>query len=99
MFFINVINSYRDILAICDSELIGKRFESGKFQLDMKESFYGKEKVSEDEAIKTMKKMQNEDATFNIVGKNSVNIALKEGIINKEGIKEIEGVPFAMVLL
>lgn len=99
MFFINVINSYRNVVAICDSELIGKKFESGKFQLDMKESFYGKEKVSEDEAIKIIKKMHNEDATFNIVGKNSINLALKEGVINKEGIKEIEGIPFALVLL
>jgi len=99
MFFINVINSYRNIVAICDSELIGKKFESKKFQLDIKESFYGKDKVSGDEAIKIMKKMRNEDATFNIVGKNSVNIALKIEVINKKGIKEIKGIPFALVLL
>jgi len=99
MFFINVISSYRNVVAICDSELLGKRFEEGKFQLDVKESFYKGEEVSEEEAIRTMKRMSAEDATFNIVGKNSVDIALKAGIVVEEGIGEIQGVPFALVLL
>jgi uncharacterized protein len=99
MFFINVIYSHRDIVAICDSELIDKKFEEGKFQLDVKETFYGKEKVSEDKAIKIMKKMQKEDATFNIVGKNSVNLALKNKIIEEDNIGKIQGIPFALVLL
>jgi hypothetical protein len=99
MFFINIINSYRNIVAICDKELLGKVFEEEKFQLDVKESFYKGKEVSEEELIKIINNLSREDATFNIVGKNSVNIALKTGVINKEGIKEIEGIPFAMVLL
>lgn len=43
--------------------------------------------------------MSMEDATFNITGKNSINVALKIGLINQEGIKEIQGIPFALVLL
>ena len=99
MFFINVMSSYRNVVAICDSELLGKRFEEGKFQLDVKESFYKGEEVSGEEAIRTMKRMSAEDATFNIVGKNSVDIALKAGVIVEEGIGEIQRVPFALVLL
>ena len=99
MFFINVINSYRDVVAICDSDLLGKRFESGKFQLDVKESFYKGEEVSEEKAISIIKKMSREDATFNIVGKKSVSVALKAGIIVEEGIGKIQGIPFAFVLL
>ncbi len=99
MFFINVINTYRDVVAICDSELIGKVFEEGKFQLDVKESFYKGKEVSEDELIQIINNLSIEDATFNIVGKNSVAVALETGIILKEGIKEIQGVPFALVLL
>jgi len=33
--FVNVIKSYRDVVAICDKELIGKKFEEGNFQLDV----------------------------------------------------------------
>jgi uncharacterized protein len=102
MFYINVMNSYRYVVAVCDRELLGKVFEEGKFQLDIKESFYkgkdGKE-VNEEEAIRIMRKMVLEDATFNITGKRSVAAALKAGIIAEEGIGEIGGIPFALVLI
>ena len=97
--FVNIINSYRDVVAVCDKELLGKVFEDGKFQLDVKESFYKGKQVSEAELLKIIKNLSMEDATFNIVGRNSVNAALKAGVITKEGIKEIQGVPFALVLL
>ena len=96
---LKIIKTYRDIIIICDSELIGKKFEEGKFQLDIKESFFKGEKTSEEQAIQIIKKMSKEDATFNIVGEKSVNTALKAGIISEEGIKKIQGVPFAIVLL
>jgi hypothetical protein len=99
MIIINVINSYRYVVSICDKELLGKVFESEKFQLDVKESFYKGEEIEEEKAIHLIRKMSMEDATFNIVGEKSVNVALKAGIIAKEGIKKIQGVPFALVLL
>jgi hypothetical protein len=96
---IKIHRTYRDVVAICDSDLIGKRFEEGKFQLDIKESFFKGEKKSKEKATKIMQDMSKEDATFNIVGEKSVNTALKAGIITKKGIKKIQGVPFAMVLM
>lgn len=96
---IKIIKSYRDIVAICDSELLGKKFEEGKFQLDVKNSFFNGDETNEEKAIKIMKDMTREDATFNIVGEKSVNAALKAGIILEEGIKKIQGIPFAMILL
>ncbi len=97
--FVKIHKSYRDVVAICDSELIGKYFEEGKFQLDIKESFFKGEKKSIEEVIEIIKKMSKEDATFNIIGEKSVNTALKAGIISKEGIKKIQGVSFALVLV
>ncbi len=99
MVIVKIIPSYRNLVAVCDSDLIGKKFEEGDFQLDIKENFYGKEEFPENEAIVIMRRMRNEDATFNIVGENSICTALKAGIIDKEGIKEIQGIPFALVLL
>lgn len=96
---LKIHKTYRDIIAICDSELIGKKFEQGKFQLDIKESFFKGEKVSEEKAVEIMKNFSTEDATFNIVGEKSINTALKAGIISQEGVKKIQGVPFALVLL
>lgn len=97
--FVKIIRSYRDIVAICDSDLLGKRFEEGNFQLDIKESFYGGEDVSEEKVIEIMEDMIKEDATFNIVGEKSVSIGLKCGIISEEGIRRIQGIPFAMILM
>ncbi|HEA46261.1 MAG TPA: DUF424 family protein [Candidatus Pacearchaeota archaeon] len=99
MIFVNVIKSYRDVVAICDKELLGKKFEEGKFQLDVKENFYKGELVSEEEAIKISESFSKEDSTFNIVGENSIKVALKTRMIEKEDVGEVEGIPFALVLL
>ncbi|MEX0920426.1 MAG: DUF424 family protein [Candidatus Pacearchaeota archaeon] len=96
---VNIIKSYREIVAVCDNELLGKKFEEGKFQLDVKESFYKGNETSREETLKIMKTMAKEDATFNIVGDESVNTALEAGIIDKESIGEIKGVQFALVLI
>ena len=96
--FVKIHKTYRDVVAICDSELLGKMFEKGKFQLHVKENFFQGEEVSEDKLIRIMKKMAAEDSIFNIVGVKSVKAGLKAGIISEQGIKKIQGVPFALVL-
>jgi len=97
--FIKIHKSYRDVVAICDNNLVGNIFEEGENQLEVKENFYKGDEVSEQELENLIEKMSCEDATFNIVGKDSVRVALKHGIINQEGIKEIEGIPFTLVLM
>ena len=97
--FLKIHKSYRDVVAICDSDLIGNRFEEGKFQLDVKESFYKGDEVSEERAIFLLKKISREDATFNIVGKDSVKAAIQAGIIEENAVGEVQGVKFALVLL
>lgn len=99
MMLIKIHRAYRDVITICDPELIGKYFEQSKFQLDVKESFYKGDEVSEEKTKEIIKKMSAEDATFNIVGEKSVQCALNCGIISQGGIKKIQGVPFALVLL
>jgi len=96
---IKIHKAYRDVVAVCDSELPGKHFEEGIKQLDIRENFYKGEEKSADELIELLKDLAMEDSTFNIVGKNSVQAALKANIISKEGIKTIQGIPFALVLL
>ena len=97
--FIKIIKSYRDIVAVCDSSILGKKFEQGNLQLDLKESFYKGEEVPEEKAIEMMKSMAAEDATFNIAGEKSVNAAIKAGVISQESVGKIQGIPFALILL
>jgi hypothetical protein len=99
MISIKIHKSYRYVVAICDSNLVGKQFEQNKFQLDVKENFFKEEEVNEEKAIEIMKNYNQEDATFNIIGEESTQAALKAGIITKEGIKKINNIPFALVLM
>ena|SRR3989344_7620826 len=91
--------SYRNAVAIADSDIIGKRFEEGQRQLDIKESFYKGKEIGKEELIQEMIDQTKEDSTFNIVGKNSVAAAIEAGIISKESVGKVQGVPFALVLL
>ena len=98
---LKIHNAYRNIVAVCDSELLGKKFvdENIKMQLDVKESFYNGEEISEEKAAKIMRAACSDDANFNIVGKRAIEIALNAGIIDKKGIIKIKGIPHALGLL
>ena len=85
-------------MALCDADLIGKKFEEGKKQLDLRENFYKGRRVNEEEAVNILRMQALEDATFNIVGEKSVEAAIKAGILTKKGIAKIRGTPFALVL-
>ena len=50
---VKIHNSYRKVVAVCDSDIIGKRFDEGKRQLDIRENFYKGDEVNEEEAIIT----------------------------------------------
>lgn len=56
-------------------------------------------KKNEKELIELMQDYAKEDASFNIIGKNSVSCALKAGIISKSGILKVQGIPYALVLM
>lgn len=99
MFCAKVHRSYRTVVAICDSEIIGKKFEQDKRQLDLRENFYKDREMDEKELRKLIRMQILEDATFNIVGKESIKIALEEGMVKQEGIAEIAGIPFALKLM
>ena len=99
MHCIKIHRSYRSIVAVCDSNLLGKKFEEDIRQLDIRENFYNGKNIEKEELIRTIIKELKEDATFNIVGKDSVNAALEAGVIDKSCIAEIHGIPFALKLL
>ena len=96
---VNVIKSYRIVVAVWDEELLGKKFESETAQLDVKESFYKGEEKSFEETIELMKSLSREDATFNIVGEKSVAAAIESGIIGKENVDSVAGIPYVLILI
>jgi len=99
MVFLSVKESYRNIVSVCDEDLLGKYFEEGKRQLDIKKDFYSGESKSMEEAIEILKSFRKADSTFSLVGKESIDIGLKAGIISKSGVMKLKGISFALSLL
>jgi len=95
---LKIHESYRKIVSLADTNLIGKVFEEGIRQIDVKEAFFNGEEIDSEKAIEVLKDMDIEDATFNIVGKESVQCAIDAGVIRKEGVMNIGGVPLALGL-
>ncbi len=84
----------RKLLSICDGNLIGKTFEEGKKILNVSKSFYHGSPMFENDILKLIE----ENTLLNIVGEESVNFALKNNFIGKDGIAKIKGIPYAMRL-
>lgn len=85
------------VLAICDEDLIGKTFEEGELFLEISEDFYKGEKKTKEEVLEMLR--DENIKNFNIVGKESISVALKAGIIEKQNILTVGGVPHAQSLL
>lgn len=96
---VKIHSSYRQVVAICDSDLLGKKFEERKKQLDLTGGFFKGEEKNKQEVIDIIEDSRREDATFNIVGKESCDIAVKCGVISGKGTISVAGIPIALVLL
>ena len=83
------------LLAICDDELIGKKFEEGNLQLDISSSFYKGEEKSVDE----LKELVKDAYMLNIVGEKSIKFALENDLIEESHIIKIDNVPHAEAVI
>ena len=73
------------VVAVCDSEIVGKTFREGDLKIEVKESFYGDKEVDEEEVKKALR-----IATIaNITGKRAVQLAIEMGIIDRENVLKI----------
>lgn len=87
--------SGRRIVAVCDSNLLGKRFEEKGLQLDLTGSFYKGEERSEEEIIKELKNCY----IANFVGEKATKLGIKTGVINKDKVIKIKKIPHAQAML
>lgn len=96
---VKIHKSYRNVVALADKELVGKKFEEGKMQLDLTTTFFKGEETTREKAIQILQNQMSKDATFNIVGKSSIETAKQAGIITDKNIAKIKGIPFALILI
>jgi len=95
MISIKIYKRGKDLLVgACDEKLLGKKFEEGKFQIEVKKEFYGGKKVTK-EVLKTYL----EDATIaNLVGQETIKCAIEAGIIDPACVIKIKGIPHAQMV-
>lgn len=85
----------RKILAICDKDVLGKRYLSGKKQLDISSPFYSGIEIPEADIMSMIKEVY----TVNAVGEKSVRLLKKIKIVSKKNVGRIKGIPYASAVL
>jgi len=81
----------KSVLAVCDKEHLGKSFEKGNLFFEVKEKFYGGEKINAKQLIELIK----EADSINFFGNKCIEIAIKEGLISEGNVIIIAGVKHA----
>ena len=82
------------LIGACDEKLIGKKFTDGKFQIDVSKSFYDGERIDKEKFKRYL-----EDATIaNLVGKETIECAIKIGLVDPDCVLTIKGVPHAQMV-
>jgi len=82
------------LLAMCDTELLGKTLCEGKIVFHVKEEFYKGARITIEEAVD----MIEHSTIVNMVGKKVVRKAIEKGYVHPEAVLNIEGVPHAQIV-
>lgn len=86
--------SNKEIVGICDRELIGQTLTEGDVSVEITESFFGNEPVSEEVIIRVLNTSDN----ISLFGKRCIDLAIDKGILEKESCRIIAGVPCATII-
>ncbi len=81
------------MLNMCDAELIGKDVVDGELKIHISENYYGKQIVDKAEAISLL----SSASMLNLVGKETISLAINLGIGSESGVKIISDVPFLII--
>lgn len=83
------------LLAACDKELLGKKFEEEDIQLDVSESFYGGDQCNSERICDHIKRSN----VVNLVGENIIDAVIDAGFGDEHDILWIGGVPHLQLLM
>ncbi len=82
------------IVAVCDKDIIGKKFKEGVLVLKLDECFYKGDEVGDDEVKESLS-----CATIaNIAGKKSIACAVECGCVDPDTVIFIDGIPHAQMV-
>ncbi|MCL5429988.1 MAG: DUF424 family protein [Candidatus Marsarchaeota archaeon] len=97
MIYIKVHDSQNGtLIAMCDSDMINKVLKEGEVVIDIKSygSFYSGKLVDSREAAKIVRGTKNVFSA-NIIGKESIGVAIDTGLVRMVNVLHVDGVPYA----
>ena len=81
------------VLAACDRELLGKTLKTGETDFHIREGFFFEKFIEAKELTELIK----ESHIINLVGEKAVECSILSGIVNRNSIKLIDGVPHIQI--
>ena len=81
------------VVALCDKDILGKRFEEKELVLDIDNDFYEGKEASKEEICRAL----SECASAIIAGNEAVGIALECNAVSEVGVKEVCGIKHTMM--
>ncbi|VVB69138.1 Uncharacterised protein [uncultured archaeon] len=82
------------LIAVCDIDILGKKFAEGHLQIEVSSDFFGRELASESQVESALY-----GATMaNLVGCRAVEHAIRLGLVERENVLSIEGIPCAQMV-
>jgi hypothetical protein len=89
------VRSGETLVAVCDTDVIGKKICEGKVVLDVSKDFYGGDLVTPEAAEDILK-----NATIaNLVGKEAVRCGINAGRVHEDAVIYVCGIPHAQFVM
>jgi hypothetical protein len=85
------------LVSVCDEECLGETYEDGDVSLSVTEEFYAGETATDADAETVVDALQ-EATVGNLVGAESVGVAVDAGLIDEDRVLDIDGVQHAQLL-
>ena len=84
------------LLAACDSDLLGKTLDGNDgVSVTISKYFYGDKMISGEELVRLLAQATN----ANLFGRETIDLAIREGFLDEEGILYIGEVPHAQIFM
>ncbi len=82
------------IVAVCDKDIIGKKFQEGELTLKLEPSFY----KGQDASVSEIKEALSCATIANVAGEKAIACAVECGCVEPDTVIFIEGIPHAQMI-
>ena len=85
------------LVSVCDPDCVGETFAHDRGELEVREEFYGGETAEEAEAERVVASLRRA-VTANLVGEESVAVAVEAGLVDEDRVLELDGTRHAQLV-